>query len=265
MPFVGLGLHVLVALFFAVHAIRTGQQIFWLIVLFSFPLLGSLVYFLAIFLPSSRLERGIVKIGSAAASIATRVLDPDRELREARQAFDLTPTAQNQMRLANALLEDGNSAEAVQQFDLCLKGPFAADAAIRIGAARAKLQNGQAALAVQLLKQVRTDTPDFRPESVALLLANALADAKQDDEARQNYVAAVARFDSIDCRAEYAIWAARIGDLSTAKELRSQLEKSQVHWSKHTKLLHLPMIRRVDAAIAAGVAATIAPPSTAQK
>ena len=265
MPFVGLGLHVLVALFFAVHAIRTRQQIFWLIILFSFPLLGSVVYFLAIFLPSSRLERGIVKVGNAAANMAAQVLDPDRELREARQAFDLTPTAQNQIRLANALLEDGKPADAVAQFDQCLKGPFAADAAIRVGAARAKLQNGQAELAAQLLKQVRIDTPDFRPESVILLLAEALARANRPDEARQHYLAAVARFDSINSRAEYAIWAAGIGDASTANEQRSQLEKSQVHWSKHTKALHLPLIRRVDAAIAAGNVTANAPSSAERK
>lgn len=48
MPFIGLGLHVFIALFFAVHAIRSGQQIYWLVILFSFPLLGSVVYFLAL-------------------------------------------------------------------------------------------------------------------------------------------------------------------------------------------------------------------------
>ena len=51
MPFLGLGLHILVALFFAVHAVRTGRQMYWLLILFSFPLLGSLVYFAAVFLP----------------------------------------------------------------------------------------------------------------------------------------------------------------------------------------------------------------------
>ena len=96
MPFAGLGLHILVALFFAVHAVRSGQQMYWLIILFSFPLLGSLVYFLAIYLPDSRLQHGARKVVASAA----KALDPTRELREARAAFDYTPTAQNQMRLA---------------------------------------------------------------------------------------------------------------------------------------------------------------------
>ena len=101
MPFLGLGLHVLIALFFAVHAMRSGQQMYWLFVLFSFPLLGSIVYFLVIYLPNSRLDHGTRKVVAAAA----KTLDPTRELRAAHAAFEYTPTAQNQMRLASALLE----------------------------------------------------------------------------------------------------------------------------------------------------------------
>lgn len=43
MPIIGLGLHVLIAIYFAAHAVRTGQDKYWLWILFAFPLLGSLV------------------------------------------------------------------------------------------------------------------------------------------------------------------------------------------------------------------------------
>ena len=88
MEIFGIGLHVIVALFFAIHAVRSGQQIYWLMILFLFPLLGSLVYFIAIYLPSSGLRQGARK----AASVAAQTLDPNRELREARDAFEYTPT-----------------------------------------------------------------------------------------------------------------------------------------------------------------------------
>jgi hypothetical protein len=251
MPFIGLGLHILVALYFAVHAVRTGQQMYWLIILFSFPLLGSVVYFVAIYLPASRMERGVRKVANVAANVVTNVLDPGRELREAKQAFDLAPTAQNQMRMANAYLEDGNAAEAAKQFDLCLQGPFATDATIRVAAASAKLQNNQAEEAAQLLARVKAETPQFRPEQVCLLLAQSLAATGKHDEAKREFVDAVARFDSADARGEYAIWAAGQGDLDTANGLRAELEKAQQHWSKHTRLVHQPLMRRVEAAISA--------------
>ena len=55
MPIVGLGLHFLIALFFAVHALCNGRQMYWLLILFAFPLLGSLAYFIVEYLPASRL------------------------------------------------------------------------------------------------------------------------------------------------------------------------------------------------------------------
>jgi hypothetical protein len=63
MPFAGLGLHVVLALICAIHVVRTRQQLYWLFILFAFPLLGSIVYFFAIYLPSSRIERGAFKSG----------------------------------------------------------------------------------------------------------------------------------------------------------------------------------------------------------
>src|SRR5690349_7573831 len=120
MPIVGLGLHFMIALFFAVHALRTGQPLFWLIILFSFPILGSIAYFLAIYLPGSRLQYGARR----AVRVAARALDPTRELRDARAAFDYAPTAQSQMRLAAALLEAGQAEEAATNYEACMKGPF---------------------------------------------------------------------------------------------------------------------------------------------
>jgi hypothetical protein len=113
MPIAGLGLHIVIALFFAVHAVRSRQQTYWLFVLFSFPGLGSIVYFLAIYLPDSRLERGARK----AIVAAVKSLDPTRELRDARAAFEYTPTAQNQMRLATALYDAGEFDESAQTWE----------------------------------------------------------------------------------------------------------------------------------------------------
>ena len=98
MPCIGLGLHVLLALFFAVHAVRTGQQLFWLFILFSFPLLGSLAYLVTIYLPNSRLERGAYKAVIAAA----RAIDPGKDIRTARADFEATPSAQRQLRVSNS-------------------------------------------------------------------------------------------------------------------------------------------------------------------
>ena len=246
MPVFGLGVHVLIALFFAVHAMRSGQQMYWLIILFSFPLLGSIVYFVVIYLPDSRLDRGIRK----ATVAAKNVLDPGRELREAEQAFDLTPTAQNQLRFANALLEAGFSTHAQQEFEGCLKGPFAEDPDIRFSAARAMLQNDQGARAADLLTAIRKQSPDFRPDQVSLLLAQSLSSVDRREDARREFVSAVSRSGSFEVRAEYALWALQIGDVGTALGLQRELGNSMKHWNKHTRSLNRPLMKRLDAAYA---------------
>jgi hypothetical protein len=224
MPFFGLGLHFLIALFFAVHAVRSGRPIYWLFVLFSFPLLGSLVYFLVEYLPGTRLNR---QVGQAARSIA-KSLDPGRELRDARHAFDLSPTVQNRLRLGKALLADGSAAEAIAHFDACLQGPFANDPEIQFSAASARLGNRQAATALELLNGLRQSHPEFRAEAVSLQTAQALAELGRGDEARREFESALSRFDSVEVRARYAIWAAQAGDLPTARHLREDTCLSSV-------------------------------------
>jgi hypothetical protein len=245
MPIAGLGLHILVAIFFAVHALRSGQNMYWLIILFSFPLLGSIVYFVVIFLPASRIERGAKSVVRA----AVKALDPTRELREARDAFEYTPTAQNQMRLATALLEAGQAEEAAANYESCLKGPFATDLEIRFGAARAAMECKRYAQAIAHLQSIRTSTPGFRSEQVALLMANALGGADRTDEAKAEFESAIERFNSFDARAEYAIWAAQAGDHTTAAKLKAEIEQTTKRWSRHTRELNAPLLRKLSAAM----------------
>jgi len=247
MPFMGIGIHVLIALFFAIHVVRTGREMYWLLILFMFPLLGSLVYFFAVYLPDTRLHHDVRR----AAVTAANALDPGKELREARRAFDLTPTAQNEMRLANALLEAGASAEAAEHFEACLKGPFANDSEIRYGAARARVQNGQGAAARELLETIRKQAPEFRAERVTLLLAQAYALEGRQQEARTEFVAATTRFGSVEARAEYAIWALGVGDVEAANAQYKELERAMKHWSKQSRALHKPLMDRLDTAFAA--------------
>ena len=247
MEIFGIGIHILVAIFFAVHAVRNGQPIYWLLILFMFPLIGSVVYFIAIYLPSSRINQGARKV----ANVAVKTLDPGRELREAREAYDYTPTAQNQMRLASALLEGGNAAEAATTYEACLQGPFSGDLEIRFGAARATFAAGRADDAVKHLQTIRVANDGFRAEQVSLLLAQAWAAAGRQDEARAEFEHALSRHSGFTTQAEYAIWAAGAGDADKARALEVELRRTIERWTPQTRDLNQPLIKRLNAAMAA--------------
>jgi hypothetical protein len=244
MPFIGLGLHFLIALFFAIHALRNRRQMYWLLILFSFPLLGSLAYFIVEYLPASRLERR----GRMAGRAIQKSLDPGRDVREARSAFDLTPTAHNQMRLAAALLEAGESEEAVRHFDACLNGPFAGDPEVILGAARANAAHGQPAVAIALLAPLQSKHPNFRADEVGLELGRAYAAVGRQDDAGTEFEAVVERFGSIEARAELALWALANGKEAVAQRELKEVDHVRSHMAKHTIELHRELFRRLDTA-----------------
>jgi len=246
MPYLGLGLHILVALFFAVHAVRTGRQMYWLLILFSFPLLGSIVYFAAVFLPHSQIERQARLAGRAIG----RTLDPGREVREAQADFDLTPTAYNRMRLAGALLDNGQSAEAVAQYEACLQGPFGADPEVLFGAARARLANRQPEAALALLAPLQAKQAGFRPEEMALALGRAYADSGRMEEAGAQFETAVDKFGGIEARVELALWALANARQALAERELKQIAHARKHMTKYTRGLHQPLFKRLDAAVA---------------
>ena len=246
MEIFGIGLHILVAIFFAVHVVRNGQPLYWLLILFMFPLIGSVVYFIAIYLPSSRINQGARKV----ANVAVKTLDPGRELREAREAYDYTPTAQNQMRLASALLEGGNAAEAATTYEACLQGPFSGDLEIRFGAARATFAAERGGEALTHLEFIRRSDLHFRPEIVSLLTARALAQSGRQSEAKAEFDDALTRHGSFEARAEYAIWALQQGpsEQVLAERLCQDIDSAMQRWTSHTRSMYAPLLARLDKA-----------------
>lgn len=246
MPILGLGVHVLIALYFAVHAVRSGQNMYWLFILFSFPLLGSLVYFVVIYLPDSRLEYGARKAVAGAA----KLLDPGRELREAQAAYEYTPSAQNQMRLAAAQLVAGMAEASAASYGACLQGPLGGDPEIRFGAARALLACARDQEAIAQVQAIRQQNPDFRSEQLSLVLAQALAGTGEAQAARAEFEASVARFGSFEAKAEFYLWAVGAGEEAIASRLKGEIEATVKHWTKGTRRLNSELLQRLQAASA---------------
>lgn len=248
MPFAGIGLHVIIALFFAVHAVRSGQNTYWLFILFAFPLLGSVVYFFAIFLPNSRLQRHARQLTNS----AFKALDPTREVREAQAAYDYSPTAQNEIRLAQAQLAVGDAQAALRHFEAAMQGPFATDQDIRWGAAQAAFHAGQPQVALKYLQTIAQTDVHYRAEPVGLLIAKSYAAMGDDEMARKSFEFVRELSGGFDPIAEYAIWAAERGDWATANRLKADVDKAMTHWTGQQRQLNKEILQRLKAAFAKG-------------
>jgi hypothetical protein len=215
-----------------------------LILLFLFPLLASIVYFFAIYLPSSRLQHG----AKSALTSAVKVLDPQRSIREAKAAFDELPTAQNQLRLAEAQLELGLPEEAAKNYEACLKGPFAGSLEIKFGAARALVESQHFQEATVHIEAIQSLDQFFRPAAVLLLLARSYAGTGRNTEAKFLFESGLSRFGTFESRAEYLIWALATKDTTTAAWLQSELDQITKRWTPQMSKLNAPIMDRIKAA-----------------
>lgn len=179
MPIAGLGLHLIFAVFFAVHAVRTGQDRYWLMILFMAPGIGSLVYAIAIWLPDLRHSRA----GQNVVRGVRDFVDPDRELRAAQDAYDVVASADNRIRLADALLAKGRASEAAVQFRAAMSSVHRDDPAIHVRLAHALLEAGDAREARDELDALRRAHPQFRSQEGHLYYARALADLDEREAA----------------------------------------------------------------------------------
>jgi len=200
MPYAGLGLHIIIATFFAMHASRTGQDKYWMFILFAFPGLGSLVYAITVFLPELRHTRE----GQMVLRGARQLLDPTRELRSAQDALELSATPANRLRLADALLGAGRASEAVVQYQAVLNGLYADDPQVRIHLARALVEAGQPKEARDMLDKLIAEQPKLKSPEGHLVYARACAAAGDRERARAEFELLVSYYAGLEARARYA-------------------------------------------------------------
>jgi hypothetical protein len=242
----GISLYVIIALFFAVHAVRTQQNMYWLLILFLFPGLGSAVYFFVIYLPSLRQSRG----ARAATRTISQLVDPNRAVREARTDFDRAPTVAHRMRLGAALLDAGNAAEALEHYQAAVSGPFASDPALLQGLARAQFASGNASATQDTLEKLFAANPLARQQpEPALLYARALATICAPGTRAAFEMALISASDAAP-RCLYADWlAARPdeADRRRARELYAEIVHDARHWPRHAREHNSEWLQRAQA------------------
>ena len=246
-PYLGIGFHVLVAICFAIHAVRTQQNMFWLLILFIFPFLGSVVYLFAVYLPGLRQTRGL----HVARRTLVQWVDPARALRQARHDFERAPTVQHRMRLAAALLDSGDKLAALQQYQTAASGPFADDPALLQGLAAAQYATDDFAGAEQSLDRLFATQPQTRQQSDSSLLYARIQAALGAPQTRAAFEQALSCANDAAARCLYADWLssqADAADRERARGLYAQIVQDARHWPRHTQEHNREWLQRARSA-----------------
>ena len=151
----------------AYHAYRNGNAQPWLFIILLFPLVGSIVYIVAVVLPGFRHT-------SQAQQLATgvrKLIDPDRDLRERLQEADLVDSADAKRGLAEELMRRGDFPAAVRLLEGAATGIQADDPALLYVLARARFGAMDFVGTQKTLDELREANPNWQSGDAHLLYA----------------------------------------------------------------------------------------------
>ena len=214
MPILG-GLHVLIALFFAIHVFKHRRALYWLIALFSLPFLGSAIYLFAIYLPKSQYKHSIP--GTTLLNLS----DPTHEvIRETEKTPTLTHPVSHHIRLGDVLLDAGVYEAALLQYRQAADGPDADNPTLLAGLAKVWLELHAPTHALAALEKLFDTHPQKRQQpDLALLFSRALAGSgsERSPNTRAAFDLALKLSNSPEVKCHYADWLTQGSDTDRAQ------------------------------------------------
>jgi hypothetical protein len=202
-----------------VHVIRTGRNTLWIWAIALLPAAGSLAYVVVEILPEifgGRTARR-TKAGMQ------RMIDPNRNLRQAAAEVEISGNVDARRRLAEELHVRGQYDESVSVYEGGLKGIFEHDPTLLLGLAQAQFAAQRFAAARATLERLIQHNPDFKSADGHLLYARALEAEDALDEAEHEYAAVAPGYPGAEARLRYALLLKRRGKLDEARRILKEL------------------------------------------
>ena len=203
-----------------VHVIKTGRNQLWIMALFFLPVASAIAYFVIEILPGLQGNRHVRTVKAKAVAR----LDPERELRAARDALDLTETVANRTRLADALADLDRHAEAVTAYREALSMRAGGDARTRVSLAASLFELGETEEALEILDAVDPPSGQSETDRRAMLRARVLDHLGRKDEALAIYADVVTRLPGEEARCRYAGLLLELGYEQRARRVLEEVE-----------------------------------------
>ena len=202
-----------------VHVIKTGRNSLWIWAIALLPAAGSLAYVVVEILPGLFGGRAARRTRAG----VRRMIDPNRDLRQAAAAVEISGNVDARRRLAEELYERAQYAEAVEVYRAGLTGIFEPDPTLLLGMAHAQFAAGDHAAARASLERLIEHNPDFRSSEGHLLYARSLEELGALDAAEQEYAAVAPGYPGAEAKLRYALLLKRLGKADEARLLLKDL------------------------------------------
>jgi hypothetical protein len=205
---------------FVVHVIRTGRNSLWIwaIVLIPFGV-GALAYVVVEIIPA--LLRG--ETARKATKGMRRVIDPDKDLRQASAQVAISGNVDARKRLGEQLFERGQFAQAIEAFEGGLTGIFEHDPTLLLGLARSQFALGEFGAARATLDRLIEHNPGFQSTDGHLLYARALEEEGNTDKALKEYAVLEGSYPGAEARLRYGLLLKRVGQPEESRRVLKEL------------------------------------------
>ena len=213
MPAIGLLFTIQVA--FAIHAVRTGRELFWVFIIVFIPAIGCVIYFFTQILPD--LEQS--QVAKKAGDSLVKAIDPQRELRRRKTDLEVTDTIENRIKLADECIEMRYFDEAISLLQTCDKNTHQNDPHILLRLAKAQFGDGQFDATKRTLERLIKVNPSFTSHEGHLLYARSLEKTGRPQQALEEYEVLSRSYPGEEGRVRYALLLKDQGNLALANEV----------------------------------------------
>lgn len=209
-------LEILIQIYFAVHAVKTGRDRYWLYILILFPGVGCLVYFFAEYLPELMQNPKIRKeVG--------KIFTPKKQLKQLEEQFEMTPSIKNRLILAEGYVNAKLFDKAIDAYQQCLKDVREDDAIILEGLSCAYFFKGDFENAKQYLGKLLKTRSNRKGDEFDLLYARTLEELGDVEGAIKEYSEFIRIFTGEEARCRYALLLIKVGRAKEAEDLFNEV------------------------------------------
>lgn len=218
MPLAGL-VHILIALTFVIHAMRTGRPQYWMWIIIMLPLLGSLAYVVVELLPELAQTRRARKVKSQISDI----IAPDREWQRLSKQVQQTGSVDAKRALAEEAERKGMWAEAVDLYRSAATGLYEHEPQLLIGLARSQLGAGAPQSALDTLDALQKEHPDIESGEAHLCYARSQEALGRLIEAADEYRRLSAYYVGLEARTRYGLLLIKLGQPDQARTIFKEI------------------------------------------
>lgn len=213
MPYLGT-LSVIVQIFFAVHAARTGRY-WWIFIILVFPFAGVLVYLFAEYLPDMQGNVSCRKVGTK----IQKVVNPGKKIREFEKQLEITDSLKNRENLAEAYFEAGRYQDAVDLLERSLQGVNSNDPHLLEGLCFSYFSMGNFEKTRHCIDRLAEAENGQLPEQIRLVKARTLEELKDYDGAVEEYDKLSKNYQGEEARCRHALLLKQLGRKEEARKL----------------------------------------------